>query len=97
MKTYLRKFMFVSTSLVLRYPIFLVLIMLRPFNLFQYIFLVYPGKDKDIEGYCPLWLAKSSLSSGKPTLAGIITKSTLNDRGLILVLPNATLVSLLVQ
>lgn len=86
----MRKFIFITTSLVLRYPIFLLLFMLRPFKLFQYIFLVYPGKDKDIEGYCPLWLAKSVVYSGKPAIAGVITKSSLNARGLVLVVPNST-------
>ena len=89
-KTYARKSVFITTSLILRYPIFLLFFMLRPFKLFQYIFLVYPGKDKDIDGYCPLWLAKSVLYSGKPAIAGIITKSTINARGLVLVVPNST-------
>lgn len=90
MKTYLRKFLFIVISLLLRYPILLLLFILRPLRLFQYIFLVYPGKDKDIEGYCPLWLAKSIIYSAKPSIAGIITKSKTNARGLVLVIPNST-------
>ena len=90
LKTYVRKSLFITTSLILRYPVFLLLFLLRPLKLFQYIFLVYPGKDKDIEGYCPLWLAKKAIFSGKPSIAGIITKSTINARGLVLVVPNST-------
>ncbi len=90
MKTYMRKFFFIFTSLILRYPILLLLFILQPFRLFQYIFLVYPGKDKDIDGYCPLWLAKSVLYSGKPAIAGIITRGNIKARGLVLVVPNTT-------
>ena len=89
-KRLLKQSLFITTGLILRYPIFLLLFILRPFNLFQYIFLVYPGKDKDIDAYCPLWLAKSILFSAKPSIAGIITKSTTNTRGLMLVVPNST-------
>ncbi len=89
-KKYLKKSLFLTTGLILRYPLFLLLFLLRPFKLFQYIFLVYPGKDKDIEAFCPLWLAKSVLFSAKPTIAGIITKSKTNARGLMLVVPNST-------
>ena len=88
---YLKKVLFLTTGFILRYPIFLLLFLLRPFKLFQYIFLVYPGKDKDIDEYCPLWLAKSILFSAKPSIAGIITKSNTNTRGLVLVVPNSTL------
>ena len=89
-KRYLKKFLFLTTGLIFKYPIFSLLFILQPFKLFQYIFLVYPGKDKDIDEFCPLWLAKSVLFSGKPTIAGIITKSKTNARGLMLVVPNST-------
>ncbi len=89
-KKYLKISLFLTIGLILRYPIFLLLFILRPFKLFQYIFLVYPGKDKDIGEFCPLWLAKTVLFSGKPTIAGIITKSKTNARGLMLVVPNST-------
>lgn len=89
-KKYLKKTLFLTTGLILRYPIFLLLFLLRPFKLFQYIFLVYPGKDKDTAEFCPLWLAKSIFFSGKPSIAGIITKSETNARGLMLVVPNST-------
>ena len=88
--SYFRKFLFLSTGLVLKYPMFLLLFLLRPLRLFQYIFLIYPGKDKDIEKYCPLWLAKKPIFAGKPLIAGIITKSTIHARGLVLVIPNST-------
>lgn len=87
----IKKILFITSGLILKYPIYLLLFILRPLKLFQYIFLVYPGKDKDTQDYCPLWLAKSVLFSAKPTLAGIITKGTTNARGLILVVPNSTL------
>lgn len=86
----IKKILFLSTGLILRHPIFLLLFLLRPFKPFQYIFLVYPGKDKDIKEFCPLWLAKSTLFSAKPSIAGIITKSKTNARGLMLVVPNST-------
>ena len=89
-KKYLKKLLFLTIGLILRYPLFLLLFILRPFKLFQYIFLVYPGKDKDIDAFCPLWLAKSIFFSGKPTLAGIITKGKTSARGLMLVVPNST-------
>ena len=89
-KQYLKKSLFLAVGLILRHPIYLLLFLLRPFRLFQYIFLVYPGKDKDIDAFCPLWLAKSILFSGKPSIAGIVTKSKTNARGLMLVVPNST-------
>ena len=89
-KQYLKKILFLTIGLILRHPIYLLLFLLRPFKLFQYIFLVYPGKDKDIDAFCPLWLAKSILFSGKPSIAGIVTKSKTNARGLMLVVPNST-------
>lgn len=90
MKTHLRKLIFLIVGFILRYPILILLFLLRPFKLFQYIFLVYPGTDKDIKEYCPLWLAKSILFSAKPSLAGIVSKGQTKARGLVLVIPNST-------
>jgi len=59
-------------------------------RLFDYVFLVYPGTDKDLDGYAPRWLAKKSVYRSKLSLAGIITKPKggVIGRGLILVIPN---------
>lgn len=46
------------------------------------------GRRKDLDGYCPRWLAKSFLFSGKPTIGGVITKGDSGVRGLVLVMPN---------
>jgi hypothetical protein len=79
---------FLLLNLALKWPIFIILFLLKPFNLFGFIFLAYPGSDKDIEKYCPIFLAKSWLFKGKLTIGGIITKGESGSRGLILVVPN---------
>lgn len=61
---------------------------------FDYIFMVYPGTDADVHGYCkPPWLAsllaKSPFFSKRPALAGIISKNCAG-RGLTLVVPNTS-------
>jgi len=87
--SFLRKAGFLAMSLFLRWPIwgilwFLKVTGIKPFN---YLFLVYPGTDADLDGYCPRWLAKSWLFSKKPTLGGVISKGS-GGRGLTLVVPN---------
>lgn len=82
-----RYFGFLMISLFFRWPIWFVLFLLKPFKTFDYIFLVYPGTESDLDGYCPRWLAKSWLFSCKPTIGGIITKGSCG-RGLYLVVPN---------
>lgn len=85
-----RKATFVLLNIVLRPLVWLVLFLLRPLQLFDYLFLVYPGTDYDLDGYCPRWLARSWLFSGRPVTAGIITRGATGVRGLILVVPNTT-------
>jgi hypothetical protein len=80
---------FLLVNLVFRWPIFIILLLLKPFELFGFIFLAYPGSDKDIEKYCPLFLAKSWIFRGRLTIGGIITKGKSSSRGLILVVPNS--------
>jgi hypothetical protein len=77
----------VILCLVLRWPTWLLLGATRVFKPFAYIFLVYPGTDKDLEGYCPRWLAKSWLFRSKPQVGGVITRGG-GGRGLVLVVPN---------
>jgi hypothetical protein len=84
----IRKSAFVLVNVILRPLIWAVLFVLRPFRLFDYLFLVYPGTDYDLDGYCPRWLARSWLFSGRPVTGGIITRGTTGVRGLILVVPN---------
>lgn len=84
----IRKTVFVTSNVFLRMPIWLILFLLRPFRLFDYLFLVYPGNEYDLNGYCPPKLARSWLFSGKPVIGGIISKGSTGVRGLILVIPN---------
>jgi hypothetical protein len=74
---------FLTLNLFLRWPIWTLLFVLRPFEIFKYLFLVYPGTDSDLDGYCPRWLAKSWVFSKKPTIGGFISGG-----GLVLVVPN---------
>lgn len=83
-----RNIVFLVANILLRYPIWVLLVLLRPFRLFHYLFLVYPGNDYDLGGYCPKWLANTWLFWGKPTFGGIITPGRTGARGLILVIPN---------
>lgn len=83
-----RNAVFLIANILFRYPIWLLLLILRPFRLFQYLFLVYPGNDYDLGGYCPKWLANTRLFWGRPTFGGIITSGRTGARGLILVIPN---------
>lgn len=82
---------FLTIGLILRWPIWIALWMMKIVGIkfFDYLFLVYPGTDKDLDGYCPRWLAKSWLFSTKPSIGGIISKAE-TGRGLILVVPNTT-------
>ena len=84
-----RKLGFLTVSILLRWPIWLFLGALCFFGIkvFDYLFLVYPGTEKDLDGYCPRWLAKSWIFRGKPVIGGIIT-SGIGGRGLTLVIPN---------
>jgi len=84
----IRKTVFITSNVFLRMPIWLVLFVLRPLRLFDYLFLVYPGNEYDLNGYCPPKLARSWLFSGKPVLGGVISKGSTGVRGLILVIPN---------
>ncbi len=86
---FLRKMAFILFSLILRWPILISLFFISRFiKLFDYLFLVYPGSDKDLDGYCPRWLANSFLFKEKPVVGGIISKGQTGQRGLVLVVPN---------
>ncbi len=85
---FFRKLAFVLFSLVLRWPIWGMLFFIsRLVRIFDYLFLVYPGSDSDLDGYCPRWLANSFLFREKPVIGGIISKGKAG-RGLVLVVPN---------
>lgn len=84
----IRKSAFILVNGILRPLVWATLFALRPFRLFDYLFLVYPGTDYDLDGYCPRWLARSWLFSGRPVTGGMITQGTTGVRGLILVVPN---------
>jgi len=76
---------FLAVSLFLRWPVWGIL---RAIRIFDYIFLVYPGSPRDLDGYCPRKVARSPLFSCKPTVGGIISTGKLGVRGLYLVVPN---------
>ena len=74
--------------IVLRGPLLGLLSLCRFFR-FNCIFTVYPGSQKDIDGYLPhgfKWV--KHLASGKPFVAGVITTGNGLGRGLILAVPN---------
>jgi hypothetical protein len=82
-----RKTFFITTNVLLRWPVWLALFCVRRFAPFRYVFLVYPGDDSDLDGYCPRWIARSWLFFDKPTLAGFVTAGE-GGRGLVLGIPN---------
>jgi hypothetical protein len=85
----IRQSVFIFFNLILRLPVWGLLALLRPLRPFRYIFLVYPGSEKDLAGYCPKWLLQTPLFKGRPTIGGIITSNREHKvRGLVLVIPN---------
>ncbi len=75
-------------TILLRGPLLALLSLCRFFK-FNCIFTVYPGSQKDIDGYLPpgfKWV--KHLASGKPFVAGVITTGNGLGRGLILAVPN---------
>jgi len=74
----------------MRWPI-LCLLALGRFLKFNCIFTVYPGSQRDVEGYFPKglkWFLKP-IASGKPFVAGVITTGNGLGRGLVLAVPNS--------
>lgn len=74
----------------MRWPILAALTLCR-FLKFNCIFTVYPGSQKDIDGYFPKgmkWFLKP-FASGKPFVAGVITTGNGLGRGLVLAVPNS--------
>ena len=86
----MRKVGLLLVSLFLRWPIWLMLSFCRlaGIRFFDYLFLVYPGTDSDLDGYCPRWLARSWFFRDKPVIAGVISKGVAGGRGLVLAVPN---------
>ncbi len=61
-------------TLVLRWPLWWLLALTRPFIRWRSLFVVYPGRVDDIRAYSPdsmMWLRKSWLYWGKPQFAGV--------------------------
>ncbi len=86
---FIRKVVFILFSLILRWPIWGIMFFVSRFiRVFDYLFLVYPGSDSDLDGYCPRWLANSFLFREKPVIGGIVSKGKKTGRGLVLVVPN---------
>lgn len=73
----------------LKWPIFIFIGLLNIFKLIKinYLFLVYPGSETDIQNYTPLFMAKTFILSGRPTLVGFIFNKTCGN-GLVLAIPN---------
>ena len=85
----MRQSAFVFFNLILRLPVWGLLGLLRPIRPFRYLFLVYPGSNQDLAGYCPRWLLQTPLFKGRPTIGGIITSNREHKvRGRVLVIPN---------
>jgi hypothetical protein len=84
----LRQAGFILVSLILRWVVWGILGALRIFKVFDYLFLVYPGSPRDLDGYCPRKLARSWFFSKKPTVGGIVSKGQVGVRGLYCVVPN---------
>jgi hypothetical protein len=79
-----------SISVTMRWPILFVLTLCRFFK-FNCIFTVYPGSQRDVDGYFPKglkWFLKP-FASGKPFVAGVITTGNGLGRGLVLAVPNS--------
>ena len=74
--------------ILLRGPLLVALSACRLFK-FNCIFTVYPGSQKDIDGYLPPGFKWAKhLASGKPFVAGVITTGNGLGRGLIMAVPN---------
>ena len=76
-------------AVTMRWPILFLLTLGRFFNL-NCIFTVYPGSQRDVDGYFPKglkWFLKP-IASGKPFVAGVITTGNGLGRGLVLAVPN---------
>jgi hypothetical protein len=74
--------------ILFRGPLLVALSLCRFFK-FNCIFTVYPGSQKDIDGYLPpgfKWV--KHMASGRPFVAGVITTGNGLGRGLILAVPN---------
>ncbi len=84
-----RKAVFLITFFVFGWLIWLLLAATKKLKLFNYLFLVYPGTDRDLEGYCPKWLGRSFIFSKRPVPVGFISKGA-GVRGLVLAVPNTT-------
>ncbi len=75
-------------TILFRWPLLALLFLCRFFK-FNCIFTVYPGSQKDIDGYLPPGFKWAKhLVTGKPFLAGLITTGNRHGRGLILAVPN---------
>lgn len=79
---------FIFLNLFLRWIVWGILGSLRALGIIDYLFLVYPGSSRDLDGYCPRKIARSWFFSKKPTVGGFISKGKAGVRGLCLVVPN---------
>ncbi len=74
---------FLAMNLVFRWPIWILLYLAKPLKIIKFLFMVYPGRESDLDGYCPRRLAKSWVFSKKPVIGGLMLGG-----GLVLVVPN---------
>lgn len=76
-------------AVTMRWPMLFLLTLGRLLKI-NCIFTVYPGSQKDVDGYFPSgfkWFLKPA-ASGKPFVAGVITTGNGLGRGLVLAVPN---------
>jgi hypothetical protein len=78
---------FILVSLLLYWLFWGILALARVLKPFQYLFLVYPGTDSDLDAYCPRRIAKSRLLKNKAFIGGLISRGP-GGRGLVLVTPS---------
>jgi len=90
MDKYYRQFFFLIYTLLLRWPIWLMIWLVGQSGIFKTLFLIYPTDVSECLDFCPdiKWLR--NFFSGRPTPAGLIMKGW-RPIGIYLVIPNSAL------
>ncbi len=90
MERYCRQFIFLIYTLLLRWPVWLLIWLVGQSGIFKTIFLIYPTDVSECLDFCPdiKWLRK--FFSGRPTPAGLIMKGC-RPIGIYLVIPNSAM------
>lgn len=90
MARYLRQFIFLVYSLILQWPLWLLISVVGLSGAFKTLFLIYPTDSSECLDFCPdiPWLR--SFFSGRPTPAGLIMDGWL-PIGIYLLIPNTSM------